>query len=104
MKRAIYYTIAAKTYSFDYVVLAVTSVKRTMIYGRDQYDIPTHKHVHNCHGKFDKREDAEAVVNDIHNLTKKYYDLRRPVNDHLNHLYAVERQEINELLNKAGSR
>jgi hypothetical protein len=98
MKPILYWTFTAQWGFYNLKLIGVTSEgPRGRVNGRFEDDAPTHTVKHRCHGRFETKEAAIAIKDQLQEIRKKYKELREPIEKQLQDLHADERKQIEEL-------
>lgn len=102
MKPAIHWTLIRKRFTLaGYEVIAVTSIKGRMIYGRKKHGDPTHCPVRDCLGTFATEEAAIAVVAQLKAVIERNGPLFDALRIEENSLYQSECEELQAIVMKA---
>lgn len=98
MKPILYWTFTHNGWGYGLKLIGVTSEgPRGRVNGRFEDDAPTHTVKHRCKGRFETKEAALAIKDQLQEIRKKYEKLHEPLEEQLRKSHANERKEIEEL-------
>jgi hypothetical protein len=95
MKPTLYFTLVRNWYVGGFKVMRVTTEKTKQLYGSfiDE-DMATHCSPRQAVGKFETAEAAQARIDDVQRVRKKYAPAIKAASDALTKLHHAEQQEI----------
>jgi hypothetical protein len=97
-KPALFWTLKPHWYSGGFTIMRVTSEKRVRVgshyYGSDENGMPTHVEGHRCKGRFETREDAEAMIAKVAAVVAAHADNHAILTAARNAAERLEREEI----------
>ena len=93
-KPALFWTLRPHGYSGGFRIMRVTTEKPRRYYGTDEDGEPTHVVASQCKGRFETREEAEAVIAKVAAVVKAHADNHAILTAARNAAERLEREEI----------